>query len=686
MANRYWVGGTASWDGTAGTKWATTSGGAGGAAIPTSSDDVFFDANSGSGTVTIATGNTGCLSLNCTGFTGTLAGSAALTISGGLTMGTGMTRSFTSTLTFNATSGTNIITSNGKTFAGQFNFTGAGGTWQMADTFSNGTSTISLTAGTLDFNGQTITSGSLSSSGSTTRTMTCGASTINLSTGSPIVFSGSNFTFNANTSQINITTVGGCSFSGGSKTFYNVSFTSTQPQATFVGINVFNNLTMSSVTSASSSMTFSNNQTINGTLTITGTATARIYVKSDTLATQRTLTAAAVSLSYCDFTDMIGAGTATWTGTSLGDGDNNSGITFTTPVTRYWVGNSGNFTDSAEWSSSSGGAGGATVPIIHDTAIFDANSFSGTGFTVTINSLWRIGTIDFSAVGTDNPTLTFSGPLSFFNNFTLKSGMTTSGTLSITYAGRRNSTLTTAGVSLTCPIVIDAYSTNKLILADNLTTSSTITLTTGHLDALTNNVNVTATTYSITGNFVRTLSMGSGTWTATSTGTVWNSVTVTNLTLNQGTSTIKITNTGASAITFSGGGKTYYNLWFDRGSSTANLTIVGSNTFNDFKDTGTAAHSILFTSGTTQTVTTFTVNGTAGNLITINSTTTATHALTKSGGGTITCDYLNIQHSVASPGSTWYANNSVNNQSVATAGSGWTITSSTVNSAFFAFM
>jgi hypothetical protein len=29
MANRYWVGGTATWDATAGTKWATTSGGAG---------------------------------------------------------------------------------------------------------------------------------------------------------------------------------------------------------------------------------------------------------------------------------------------------------------------------------------------------------------------------------------------------------------------------------------------------------------------------------------------------------------------------------------------------------------------------------------------------------------------------------------------------------------------------------
>ena len=43
MANRYWVGGTDNWDGTAGNKWATTSGGAGGSAIPTTADDVFID-------------------------------------------------------------------------------------------------------------------------------------------------------------------------------------------------------------------------------------------------------------------------------------------------------------------------------------------------------------------------------------------------------------------------------------------------------------------------------------------------------------------------------------------------------------------------------------------------------------------------------------------------------------------
>ena len=59
MANRYWVGGTGTWDSTTKTNWSATSGGAGGATVPTSADDVYIDANSGSGTYTITqTGGT----------------------------------------------------------------------------------------------------------------------------------------------------------------------------------------------------------------------------------------------------------------------------------------------------------------------------------------------------------------------------------------------------------------------------------------------------------------------------------------------------------------------------------------------------------------------------------------------------------------------------------------------------
>lgn len=138
------------------------------------------------------------------------------------------------------------------------------------------------------------------------------------------------------------------------------------------------------------------------------------------------------------------------------------------------------------------------------------------------------------------------------------------------------------------------------------------------------------------------------------------------------TANITVSDTSNTALTFAGGGFTYNNLYFSRSTSTGSITITGSNTFADFKDDGTGAHSILFTAGITTTVTTFTVSGTVGALITINSTSTATHALVKSGGGTIVRDYLNIQHSVATPINTWYPGaNSVNNQAVATIGSGW---------------
>ena len=73
MANRYWVGGTATWNATAGTKWALTTGGAGGQAVPTSADTVFFDANSGANTITLGISPT-VVSITMTGFTGTFDG------------------------------------------------------------------------------------------------------------------------------------------------------------------------------------------------------------------------------------------------------------------------------------------------------------------------------------------------------------------------------------------------------------------------------------------------------------------------------------------------------------------------------------------------------------------------------------------------------------------------------------
>lgn len=258
---------------------------------------------------------------------------------------------------------------------------------------------------------------------------------------------------------------------------------------------------------------------------------------------------------------------------------------------------------------------------------------------------------------------------SFFGSVTMVAGMTNSGTSAMTAEGRGSFTFTSAGQTFTNPLTIDAPG-GTITLQDAYSSSQGMTLTNGTFNA--NDFNTTVTSFSSNNSNTRTLTLGSGTFTLSSNAIIWNLSTPTNLTVNANTSTILSTNT--SAKTWAGGGKTYNNLKFS-GSGTAAITITGSNTFSKFEDIGSAAHSILFTNGTTQTIATWAVSGTSGNVITINSDTTATHALTKSGGGTVCADYLNIQHSVATPGSTWYAGtNSVDNQAVATAGSGWTFT------------
>ena len=137
MGNRYWVGGTANWDATAGTKWATTSGGAGGAAVPTAVDDVFFDAASGAVTCTV-TAAVNCLSINFSGFTGTLAGAFAIGVVNNVTIASGMTWTHNGALQIN---GVCSFTSNGKTIASSIALNNAATNLTLADAL-NTTNTI----------------------------------------------------------------------------------------------------------------------------------------------------------------------------------------------------------------------------------------------------------------------------------------------------------------------------------------------------------------------------------------------------------------------------------------------------------------------------------------------------------------------------------------------------------------
>jgi hypothetical protein len=71
MANRFWVGGTATWDGTTTANWSTTSGGGSGASVPGTADVAVFDGGSGAAVVTVAASIGGTNTLSGITLTGT---------------------------------------------------------------------------------------------------------------------------------------------------------------------------------------------------------------------------------------------------------------------------------------------------------------------------------------------------------------------------------------------------------------------------------------------------------------------------------------------------------------------------------------------------------------------------------------------------------------------------------------
>ncbi len=113
--------------------------------MPTSADDVFFDGASGAVTVTV-TATANALSLNFTGFTGTIAGSSAIQVhAGGVTLAATMTCTHTGTLIANASGGS--WTSNGKQWSGNMNISTSFtvtyvDNWDCVGNWSNGGTSV----------------------------------------------------------------------------------------------------------------------------------------------------------------------------------------------------------------------------------------------------------------------------------------------------------------------------------------------------------------------------------------------------------------------------------------------------------------------------------------------------------------------------------------------------------------
>lgn len=307
---------------------------------------------------------------------------------------------------------------------------------------------------------------------------------------------------------------------------------------------------------------------------------------------------------------------------------------------RFWVGDSGNWSDNTNhWSDSSGGAPGASKPSSSDNVFFNANSFSGAGQTVTVDEVAYCLDMDWTGAA-NTPTFAVSNTIIIYGSLTFITGitLTVATNKQINFAATSTGkTVTTAGKDLK---IIDFISaTGGWTLQDALTASVGFYIErTGGLSGNGKTINcglfsdagstqakvidITGCTINCAGNF---------------------SFVATGLTLTTTGSVIKVTGTGA----FVGAGNTYNELQLN---GTAH-TVTGNNTFTVLKCGRATAQTITFANGSTQTCDSFTSPVTGTNVLTL----TGAAAWNISSKSRFISDYVTVLNSAATPSNIWYA-------------------------------
>ena len=591
----------------------------------TAANSISFRFTAGTYDLTINTGSVRNLDFtdgtNPTGYAGALQ-DTAITIFGDLKLSTGMTvSSGIRDITFAATSGTKTINTAGVTIDRPLTFNGVGGTFQLASALTSGsTRTLTLTNGTLDLNGYTLTVGLFNSSNGNTRTLAFGTGNIVLIR----LLSGSSFINCATATNLTVTGAGG--FVRDQVATGTISFGSTSGGSSANAPNVTvnggsNNLTITdgswfkNVNFTGSTCTVSGAVNVSGSLTLAsgGTYTGVIptFVATGTVTNSgKTLGSATVSGSGITVTlaDNMTLGSADTFTLTQGTFDlSNQTLTtglFTTDAanaTTLAFG-TGNITLSGTGTIFTGSTtctvtgtpqvictnSSATSRTITPGAVTEANSISfrftaGTG-TITNTAGSALRDLDF----TDgvNPT-GYAGAFSalgiiLYGSLKASTNMTaSSGTGTLTFAATSGTkTIDTAGVTFDRPFTFNGVGgTWQLQAALTSGSTRTATLTNGTLDL----AGYTATFGSVSSSNsnIRTFAFGStGKFVLlNNTATLFTTSTATNLTVTGTNPLIQATYSGSTGtrtiIMGAAGEANSISVDVTAGSDTVSLQTTG---------------------------------------------------------------------------------------------------------------
>ena len=531
---------------------------------------------------------------NPTGFAGAL-GNSANTIYGNLKASTGMTvTAGTGTWTFAATSGTKTINTAGVTFDKPFTFNGVGGTWQLQDALTSGATRIcTLTAGTLDLNGYTLTTGTFSSSNSNTRTLAFG-------TGKIVVNATSGTVLNINTTTgLTVSGTGrlveATSGGAGTRTFGGgISLSESN------AVNIL-------VSSGSDIVSFSGTGGSFGNVSFVGFT--------------GTLNIAQNHVIYGNWT--FGAGmAATTTGSAVVTFSATSAKTITSNGKAFGTSNTTFNGVGGSWQLQDAFITGGAITLTNGTLDLNGYTATGTGFS---SSNSNVRTLAFGSTGklalTGNNTTTFSGSAS-----TNQSVTGTNPLVQFTYSGgtgTRNIVMWPVPEAQSISVEFLNNATDIVFIQGTLGgyrnidfTSFNGTVSTANTPRCFGNFTLGASVSSITGSSTLTFASTSGTKTITSNG-----------------KTIDF------PISFDGVGGTFACQDALTLGSTRALTMTNGT--------------LQLKSGTTNTVGSFATSGTTQKFL--QSTTPASQATLSQASGTVSVSYLTIKDSAATGGAVFNA-------------------------------
>lgn len=344
-------------------------------------------------------------------------------------------------------------------------------------------------------------------------------------------------------------------------------------------------------------------------------------------------------------------------------------------MNKYWVLGSGDWNDTAHWSTSSGGLGGSDVPILTDDVIIDsASGLSGGTITLGIDDSYCH---DFTSTSGINYTiqringgwgLRIYGSVVFEAGITLINESGPNGGVNF-YATDTGHTIRNNGVILEGNVNFFGSGGGWTLLDDMVITCIDPTMRQGFLnidngtfDANDHNITCDNVLISYDNDNPITIYMGSGTWECTGNYDnwyPWYCDDEANITIYCETSTIKFTDNTDVDKDFIGGNKTYYNLWFT-GLGTGDYYLYDDNTFNELKID--AGKTVYFENGGIQTTTTLTSNGSSINNILFRSDSGGDQYTISATNPTVS--FVDVEDCIADGGipfMDWYGKDSGNN-------------------------